>query len=165
MSDLTAWVDKILRYFLIFLMGFLVIDVTWQVFTRYILGSPSSYTEEIARFTLIWIGLIGAAHALRMRLHLGIDLLVTRLTGQARYIILSLSWLATLSFAFFVMTVGGFYLVSLTLALDQTSAALGIKMGYVYLAIPLSGLLMCFYALPPFCGTIRAIFYREDQDE
>ncbi len=158
MNKLTAIIDRALRYFLVFLMAFLVLDVTWQVFSRYILNAPSSYTEEIARFTLIWIGLVGAAHVLRMRMHLGIDLLVKGLVGRMRYIVLTLSWLTILSFAFFVMTMGGFYLVFLTFSLDQTSAALGIRMGYVYLAIPLSGILMCFYAITPFLEMFKGIF-------
>ncbi|MBL4854325.1 TRAP transporter small permease [bacterium AH-315-J19] len=160
MTALTSIVDRVLRTVLIFLMGFLVVVVSWQVISRYILSSPSSYTEEIARFTLIWIGLLGAAHALRMRMHLGIDLLVNKLTGKAKSVVLMFSWLVSLSFAFFAMTVGGFYLVQLTLALEQTSAALGIKMGYVYLAIPFSGLLMCFYIMPPLYSTVKAVFRR-----
>jgi len=160
MTALADMVDKALRGILIFLMGFLVVVVSWQVVSRYVLSSPSSYTEEIARFTLIWIGLLGAAHALRMRMHLGIDLLVNKLTGKAQSVVLMFSWLVSLSFAFFVMTVGGFYLVQLTLALEQTSAALGIKMGYVYLAIPLSGLLMCFYIMAPLSGAIKSVFRR-----
>ena len=50
-------------------------------------------------------------------------------------------------FAFFIMIIGGIRLVQLTFTLNQISAALGIKMGYVYLVIPLSGLLIIYYSL------------------
>ena len=57
-------INKILIYFLIFLMTFMVLVVTWQIFTRFILNDPSLYSEEIAGFLLIWIGMLGSAYAL-----------------------------------------------------------------------------------------------------
>ncbi|NIX00358.1 MAG: TRAP transporter small permease subunit, partial [Phycisphaerae bacterium] len=54
-------------------MGVLVIDVTWQVITRFVLKNPSSWTEELATYLLIWVGLLGAAVALHRGAHLGID--------------------------------------------------------------------------------------------
>ena len=56
-SKLIHWLEKILAT----LMGLLVIDVIWQVSTRFILNNPSSFTDELARFLLIWLGLLGAA--------------------------------------------------------------------------------------------------------
>ena len=59
-------VNKILIYFLIFLMTFMVLVVTWQIFTRFILNNPSLYSEEIAGFLLIWIGMLGSTYALSL---------------------------------------------------------------------------------------------------
>ena len=56
-------IDKGLELSLIFLMAFLVVDVLWQVLSRYILVSPSSVTDELAGYLLIWVGLLGAATA------------------------------------------------------------------------------------------------------
>ena len=56
-------IDKGLELSLIFLMAFLVVDVLWQVLSRYILVSPSSVTDELAGYLLIWVGLLGAALA------------------------------------------------------------------------------------------------------
>ena len=53
-------IDKGLELSLIFLMAFLVVDVLWQVLSRYILVSPSSVTDELAGYLLIWVGLLGA---------------------------------------------------------------------------------------------------------
>ena len=55
-------IDKGLELSLIFLMAFLVVDVLWQVLSRYILVSPSSVTDELAGYLLIWVGLLGAAY-------------------------------------------------------------------------------------------------------
>ena len=56
MVTLKKTIDKILELTLIASMSLLVIDVPWQVFSRFILQDPSSFTEELARFLLIWVG-------------------------------------------------------------------------------------------------------------
>ena len=67
-SKLIHWLEKILAT----LMGLLVVDVIWQVATRFILNNPSSFTDELARFLLIWLGLLGAALVSGHRMHLAI---------------------------------------------------------------------------------------------
>ena len=69
-------IEKLLEWFLVFLMSVLVIDVLWQVFSRYVLNAPSSYTDELAGFLLIWVGVVGAAYVAANREHLAIDLLL-----------------------------------------------------------------------------------------
>lgn len=139
--------DLIITRFLIVLMATMVLAVTWQVFTRFIIQNPSSYTEELARFLLIWIGVLGASYALRTRSHLGIDLISRKVGPEGRfYVDIIVSTLISL-FSFFVMIIGGSRLVSLTLDLNQISASMGIKVGYVYTVIPLSGVLLIIYSV------------------
>ena len=144
---MTSRLDKVLGWFLVGVMGVSVINVLWQVFTRFVLSSPSSYTEELARYLLIWIGLVGAAYAVGRRLHLAIDLLPKRLTGRSAMWLAITVELLVAGFALAVLVGGGVRLVQLTLSLGQTSAALGVPVGYVYLALPVSGMLMTWYAL------------------
>ncbi|HRS91659.1 MAG TPA: TRAP transporter small permease subunit, partial [Candidatus Marinimicrobia bacterium] len=66
--------DNILKWVVVVLMAISVFNVLWQVFTRFILHHPSSYTEELARYLLIWVGLLGAAYAAGNKMHLAIDL-------------------------------------------------------------------------------------------
>ncbi|HRD18591.1 MAG TPA: TRAP transporter small permease subunit, partial [Candidatus Marinimicrobia bacterium] len=66
--------DNILKWVVVVLMAISVFNVLWQVFTRFILRNPSSYTEELARYLLIWVGLLGAAYAAGNKMHLAIDL-------------------------------------------------------------------------------------------
>jgi TRAP-type C4-dicarboxylate transport system permease small subunit len=146
MKNLKSKVDRFLGWSLVVIMGLSVVNVLWQVFTRFVLANPSSFTDELARFLLIWIGLLGAGYAAGLKMHLAIDLLPSRLRGRSRHYLGILIELLVFLFALFVMVVGGIHLVSLTLMLGQTSAALGIPHGYVYLALPISGLLIMFYA-------------------
>ncbi|MDZ7414233.1 MAG: TRAP transporter small permease, partial [candidate division KSB1 bacterium] len=148
------WVTRVLGWFLSVLMATMVIDVTWQVFTRFVLRDPSSYTEEIARFQLVWIGLLGASYAYRTKAHLGIDVLAAKLKGNRKRLLEIIINLLVLAFAFFVMVVGGIRLVRLTFILRQVSAALGIPIGYVYIVIPLSGVLIIYFALYFIIGAV-----------
>ena len=80
MEKITKVITNILAKILIVLMAAIVVDVTWQIFTRFILQDPSSFTEELAGFLLIWIGLLGASYALYTKAHLGIDVLTQKIS-------------------------------------------------------------------------------------
>lgn len=147
MKKLIQVTDHLLQASLVVLMAGLVINVAWQVASRYLLGDPSSFTEEIARFLLLWIGLLGGCHAYRTRSHLGLDLLTGSMNQAARHFTLFLVLVVTVLFALLVLVYGGGRLVALTLELKQTSAALAIPMGYVYLVLPVSGLLITLYSV------------------
>lgn len=149
--------DRVLGVVLAVLMFALVVDVVWQVFTRFALPQPSSFTDELARFLLIWVGLLGSAYAVGQRLHLAIDLISDRLTPRRRQALGIVIESAVLIFAVGVLLVGGWELVSLTLLLGQTSAALGVPLGYVYSVLPLSGAIMAFYAIVVIVEHTRAL--------
>lgn len=140
-------VDKALEWVLIVLMGYAVLNVLWQVFTRFVLQNPSSVTEELARYLLIWVGILAAGYGAGKRAHLAIDLLPLMLEGDRRRALEVVIQVVMAAFALFVMVIGGIRLVSITLYLDQTSAALQMKLGYVYLVLPITGLLILFYTI------------------
>lgn len=147
MLSLRAKVDKVLEWTLIALMTVMVLNVLWQVFSRYILRNPSSFTDELARYLLIWIGLLGASYGVSKKIHLAIELFTANLSDKQRLISDIFIYAVIFLFALFVMVVGGIRLMHITLVLNQISAALQVKIGYVYSVIPLSGVLMMFYAL------------------
>jgi len=146
-------------------MGILVLDVTWQVFTRFILRDPSSWTEELATFLLIWVGLLGASVALNRGAHLGIDFFVLKLSPQRRLYTELFVFASIAAFSLAVLVVGGGILVVRTLSLQQTSPALGIQMGYVYLALPISGFFLTLYSLESLAVRISALVKGEADHE
>ncbi|MGA9590990.1 MAG: TRAP transporter small permease [Salegentibacter sp.] len=137
--------DKILGNFLVFLMVLIVIAVLWQVFSRYILHSPSSYTEEIARFLLIWIGVLGAAYASGQQEHLAINILPPKLDEKNRIRLRVFINLLIMLFCLVVLIIGGGNLVYMNYDLGQTSAALNLPLSFVYLVVPISGILVIVY--------------------
>ena len=140
-------IDKILYVFLAIIMAILVLDVLWQVASRYLFNSPSSFTDELAGFLLIWVGLLGAAYGTGTKIHLAIDLLPSKLNFRRRkYLEVVINTLIAV-FALVIFVIGGTWLVYTRFYLGQISAALELPLGYVYLVLPISGVLMIFYAV------------------
>lgn len=150
-------VDRVLGWALVVLMGVAVVNVLWQVAARFVLDVSSSFSTELSRFLLIWIGILGAAYAVGQNAHLALELLPNRLEGRRR------QWLelfiqgSVLFFALIVMVGGGSYLIYLQLLLGQTSSVLHVPMGYVYTVLPLSGLLIAFYVGRRMTACIRKL--------
>jgi len=145
-----------LEWALITLMGALVLDVLWQVASRYVLRRPSSWTDELATLLLIWVALLGASVAFMRKAHLGVDVLVAKLPSRPRLLIEGGVHLLTALFAVTVLLGGGIKLVGLTLLTGQVSPALGIKMGHVYLALPVSGFFILVFSLTTAWQCVRS---------
>ena len=140
-------IDKIIEVVLVALMSILVIDVLWQVFSRYVLTAPSSFTDELAGFLLIWVGLLGAAYVAGKNEHLAIDLMLQKMKGVKKRRLQTVINLIVGVFALFVMVIGGIWLVYTRFYLGVNSAALALPLGYVYLIVPVSGFLIIYYSI------------------
>ncbi|MFW5877785.1 MAG: TRAP transporter small permease [bacterium] len=139
--------NRILEIVLVAIMSILVIDVLWQVTSRYVLSSPSSFTDELAGFLLIWVGLLGAAYVAGRNEHLAIDLLLQKTRASRKRNLMILIQFFIFLFAVTSMVIGGSWLVYTRFALNVKSAALELPLGYVYIVLPLSGLLIVYYSL------------------
>jgi TRAP-type C4-dicarboxylate transport system permease small subunit len=139
--------DKVLEPILVAIVVFLVITVLWQVASRYILVSPSTVTSEIAKILLIWLTLLGAAWVVGQRAHLAVDLLIDKLSAPKAAGLQGLIHVIIAGFATALLIIGGSNLVYITLHLGQVTTVLQLPMGYVYVALPLSGVLMLIYSL------------------
>ena len=150
MKSFVNLLDNLLARVLVLLMLGLVGSVLWQVISRSALGTPSSWTEEMARFLLIWISLLGAAYAFRSGMHLALDILQGKVSGVSAAWLKGFTLFCVLVFSAAVLLVGGGSLVFLTWELKQYSAVLGLPMAYVYSVIPVTGVLICFYSFAAF---------------
>jgi TRAP-type C4-dicarboxylate transport system permease small subunit len=137
--------------------GFLVIDVIWGVFTRYVMGHQSPWTEELARMLLIWVSLLGASIGFIRKSHLGVDYFVGKLSDKSQMILQLVVYFLVAIFAAFVLVYGGCRLVSSTLQNGQPLPALKIEMGYVYLAVPISGFFIVVFSIETVINTVGAL--------
>ncbi len=144
----------VLNWGLIIAVFALVIDVVWGVFTRYVMGEQAKWTEELARFLLIWVSLLGGAVAFGTKGHLGVDYFVGKFDPDARKLMAVFAHLVVLFFAGSIFVYGGWRVVADALAMEQRTSALPWLMGYVYMALPISGVFMVIYTLENLIETL-----------
>jgi TRAP-type C4-dicarboxylate transport system permease small subunit len=133
----------------------LLFTVIWGVLTRYLFGDQARWTEELARFLLVWVSFLGAALAYARRQHLGIDLLVNRFDPWTRRIAECIVHALVALFAFVVMGFGGFELVVERFNSGQLLPSLGVSKAWQYLVVPISGLMIGLLALIHLVETAR----------
>ncbi|MDF4202303.1 TRAP transporter small permease [Maribacter sp. SA7] len=140
-------IDSVLGKTLVLIMSVMVINVLWQVFTRYVTGNPSSFTDELARFLMIWIGVLGAAYVSGRNLHVAIDILPLRQSKKTQKKLKIIVTILIILFVLFAFVIGGSRLVYISYVLGQQSPALQLPLAVVYLIIPISGLLIMYYKI------------------
>lgn len=104
-------VDRTIAAFSVAVMIALVVCVVWQVFSRYVLNQPSTLTDELARFLMIWVGLLGAAYTVGAQRHLAIDLLAMTLPPRRQALLSVIINLLIFIFAGSVIVTGGVKLI------------------------------------------------------
>ena len=136
---------KTLEYALMVLMAVLVLDVLWGIVSQAFWLSP--WTNELATMLLIWVALLGASVAFARNSHLGVDFFVEKLGPGPKAFAAVLVQLTVVFFAVVILIYGGTRVVKFILENGQASPALQIQVGYVYLALPISGCLVLLVAL------------------
>ena len=139
---------RVIETLLVIIFGLLVIDVVWQVVSRYVVGQSSSFTEEFARFSLIWLTVLGAAYINGSREgHLSMDFLLSKLPAEKKARRQKAIQILMALFALIIMVLGGGNLVYITLSLGQVSSALQVPLGFVYAIVPISGVIIIFFSI------------------
>jgi TRAP-type C4-dicarboxylate transport system permease small subunit len=139
------YIDRGLEGTLGVLFIMMLSSVLWQVFSRYVLNDPSTFTDELARYLLIWVGILGAAYATGRGAHVAVDIIRTKLNNP-RWLVIFIQ-LVIILFALLVLVIGGANLVHISFELGQTSSAMKLPLGFVYIVLPLSGVIICYYCL------------------
>jgi len=147
MKRIRTSVEKIIEWVLISLLGIMVINVLWQVFSRFFTSNPSSFTDELARYLMIWLGILGAAYVAGKNEHVAIDFFSKKFSASNQKVIAAFVSISISSFAFFALLIGGSRLVYITAKLEQFSPSLQIPLAVVYAVIPISGILIIFFKL------------------
>ena len=140
---------KILNWSLSVLSGgsflAMVILTCWQVFTRYILKNPSSWSEEMVSYLFAWMSLFGASIVVGERGHMNIPIVVERMGQKGRMFFSIFAEIIALLFAGVILLYGGIQITNL--AMGQMTSALGVPIGIFYVVLPISGALNIIYAI------------------
>jgi TRAP-type C4-dicarboxylate transport system permease small subunit len=137
---------KVLEKLMIVLVAAMMLSLFWQVFTRFVIKVPAVWTEEIARYTFIFMVMIGAALGVKNSAHFGMTMLSDKLHGRARdlYQRLLVNGFILICAIFLV-----YYGLEFTLmyGLNRVSPTFLTPMAWVFGIVPFSGTLMIVFAL------------------
>ena len=135
--------EQILNTFMRFLMALsmfaLCVFGVWQVFTRWVLGNPSTFTDELLRYILIVSGLIGSAYCFYTDEHLALTLVTDKATGVFKTVLNVIIEACILFFVVYVFIYGGWKLASTAINL---SSVMRIPMKLLYMVEPLCGVMI-----------------------
>lgn len=142
-EQLSDKLDSVFRFALFLALGSMIIVITAQVIFR-VFFSALSWTEELSRYLLVWASFLGTAVAFKKGAHIAVTFAIDRLPKLVKK---SIQTITTLLMAcFFAVTI--YYSIYLfNVQVFQVSPAIGIKMRYVYLIIPISFSVMCIHLL------------------
>lgn len=146
--------DRVARFSVALMMAVMSAIVLFGVFNRFIFKIPISWTEEIAKYLLIWISLIGAAIAVRIGGHVGVGLIVSRLKENSRSVV---SWINQLIIVGFVVAL---IILGMSVSLKQLHTyghATRIPMFYPTLAIPVG----CFMILIQLLYILKLLYKKQ----
>ena len=127
--------------------SFLVMTVLtcWQVFTRYVLGNPSTWSEELVGYLFAWMSLFGACLVTGERGHMNIPLIVDMAAPGLKKALLCLGEVIAFLFSMVILVYGGMQITSL--AMGQMTSSLGVAVGVFYIVMPICGGVNMIYTI------------------
>ncbi len=136
--------ERVVQVTLVGMVAVMTVIIINQVFMRYLFLYSLSWSEEVARYLMIWVSFLGASLALKYGFHIGVEFVINRIPEKMRGWVNLTAKLGTLLFLIY-FTIGGFR-VSWAVR-DQDSPALLFSMAYAYLSAPVGGLFMIIQLL------------------
>lgn len=123
----------------------MVILTCWQVFARYILKSPSTWSEELVSYLFAWASLLGASLITGERGHMNIPIIVECLNAGAQKALGIFGEIVAFAFSAIILVYGGIQISQL--AMGQMTSSLGVAVGVFYVVMPLCGILNMIYTI------------------
>lgn len=145
MSRLRKLLDNVLNVLAGVSFIAMVLLTCWQVLTRYILGNPSSWSEELVSYLFAWMSLFGASLVTGERGHMNIPLFVERSKPGMQKALAIFAEVIACIFSLVILVYGGVQITSL--AMGQMTSSLGVSVGVFYVALPAVGVLNIIYTI------------------
>lgn len=144
MNKLLGIVESLLDRLLITLFLAMVAAIVWQVVSRYFLGSPTIWSEELARFLVVWVTMLGSAYVLENGGHVAVTIFVDMMPQPWQRFF---EWVRDV---IVITMAGGLAYYGYGFAASgarRTSTGLGLQMSYAYAAIPIGAALIAFFLI------------------
>lgn len=151
-------IERVLDAFLLIALAVMLGSIFIQVAGRYLFNAPPSWTEEVARFLIVWVTMIGSAAMLRRRGHIAVSVAVDALPWR---LALAVGWLRDALILIMAGALANYGYAFAVLGGRRESAALEIPMFYPFLAVPVGGVLIALLLLLDRAGRLAG----ETEDE
>ncbi|WP_186670749.1 TRAP transporter small permease [Sporosarcina sp. BP05] len=139
MDKSIGYLNLFMKHFLNLIMAVLTGSVFMQVVFRFVINKPLAWSEELAIYCLVWLTFLGAAYAMSLKAHIGVDFFTELFPISVRKVFFTMTTIASIAF-YIIMIVQGYDLARQSMA--QLSPVLRLPMGLVYSVIPISGLFL-----------------------
>ena len=139
MKKVEKVLDTVMRFLMALAMLTLLVFGTWQIFTRWVLGNPSTFTDELLRYVLIIAGFIGSAYCFYRDEHLALTLITDKAKGPFKLALDIFIEICILFFVIYVFIYGGLKLANTA---TNVSSVMHIPMKTLYMIEPVCGILI-----------------------
>ena len=145
MTEIRNLLNKIILSICVVLFMFMTVVGTYQILVRYIFRSPSTVSEELISYSFAWMSMFAASYIFGKRDHMRMVFFIEKFNKEVQNKVGILAEIVVLLFAVGVLISGGTYIA--TLSMTQTTPALGISMGYIYMVLPVCGIITSIYSV------------------
>ena len=145
-----SWLSTLGRTIGILCTVLIILTLSAGVISRYVFNRPFFWTDEVARILLIWSIFIGAAMGFRKgtsTAHIGMDYFVSLLPQKPKKIAVRLGWLINMFFCVLILIIGISFFIQ---TISFRTAALDISKGFIYICLPIFGILMLVFLINQF---------------
>lgn len=137
-------INKVTGWVLALMLAIMTVFIFWQVFARFVVGNSLTFSEELSRFLMIWLTMLGSAYALRRGTLIAVDMLPDMLKGKAKKAVKALITFMVIIFAYVLVTYG--WEMSMAVS-TQTAPSTRLSMFYPMFALPAGGFLLILNAI------------------
>lgn len=145
MEGIRKSLDKLILGICVILFMLMTIVGTYQILVRYVFKSPSTISEELISYSFAWMSMFAASYIFGKRDHMRMVFFIEKFSKNAQKTVGIVTEIVILLFALGVLVGGGSYITSLSMT--QMTPALKISMGYIYLVIPVCGIMTSIYSV------------------
>lgn len=154
--------NVVIRWVLAALMLIMTVLIGWQVMARFIIGDSLTFSEEVSRFVMVWLVIVGAAYAAKNGRLMKVDIVEHMLSGKAKQTVIMIAGLLSIVF-YLVLVVFGFFIVNAVSY--QLTPATEVSMSIPMAALPVGGILLIINTIHQMFGVSLGVEEESEIDE
>jgi TRAP-type C4-dicarboxylate transport system permease small subunit len=154
-SKLSDWVFSLEKLISILLGTLMLVSLFLGVVFRYVFDSPLIWSDETAIYSLVWLTFIGGSMAIKRQESAAVSLLMDKISGNLKVILIAISLLTVILFATLILYLSVKWLSSPTILL-QKSNSMKMPMIIAYLSVPVSFVFILIHSLNLFVSNFKS---------